>query len=327
MLKLQRLDFPETFISLAALPVTLGQHGDNKCVIDHSTVSDFHAEIDRDADGLIINDLLSKSGTFVNNNRINRAYRLNAWDVIRLGAIELQIFDPNSGKPGVWALQAVSDVLSHKFYTLKDVTIVGRDADCDLPIDWHLLSRRHARITIENDGLLIEDLHSRNGTYVNGKKIDKIKAHFNDEIQFDNQRFIIVAPSHKSSTPDAQSNNTQIRTALDFNTADTMVDQSEITSSARFQLRNNSTSECYELQGMQLGIGRAVDNEIVLNDSMSSKYHARLVLENNQWFISDNQSRNGLRVNDVAVSKHKLAINDKVEVGKSVLVFEEVIKS
>ena len=50
--------------------------------------------------------------------------------------------------------------------------VAGRDADCSLVIDGNTVSRQHARITIADETVTIEDLDSTNGTYVNGTRIN-----------------------------------------------------------------------------------------------------------------------------------------------------------
>jgi pSer/pThr/pTyr-binding forkhead associated (FHA) protein len=49
--------------------------------------------------------------------------------------------------------------------------IVGRDAEADLILDDPRVSRQHARITPTPEGALVEDLDSRNGTFVNRNEI------------------------------------------------------------------------------------------------------------------------------------------------------------
>jgi DNA-binding winged helix-turn-helix (wHTH) protein len=49
--------------------------------------------------------------------------------------------------------------------------LVGRDREAVVWIDDESVSRRHARISIGDGGAAIEDLGSKNGTYVGGKKI------------------------------------------------------------------------------------------------------------------------------------------------------------
>ncbi len=62
--------------------------------------------------------------------------------------------------------------------------IIGRGEQCDLIIPDRRVSRQHARIRLEGDGYILEDLRSRNGTFVNGQQL--AGSHFlqdGDEIQ------------------------------------------------------------------------------------------------------------------------------------------------
>jgi DNA-binding winged helix-turn-helix (wHTH) protein len=49
--------------------------------------------------------------------------------------------------------------------------LLGRDEDSIVWIDDAVVSRRHARIVVDETGAVLEDLGSRNGTYLRGKKI------------------------------------------------------------------------------------------------------------------------------------------------------------
>jgi DNA-binding winged helix-turn-helix (wHTH) protein len=51
-------------------------------------------------------------------------------------------------------------------------TVLGRDPDATAFIDHTSVSRHHARITIAGDRVTVEDLQSKNGTFVGGKKLD-----------------------------------------------------------------------------------------------------------------------------------------------------------
>ncbi|HEX4438593.1 MAG TPA: FHA domain-containing protein [Thermoanaerobaculia bacterium] len=56
--------------------------------------------------------------------------------------------------------------------TLEDGgNLIGRDREAIVWIDDESVSRRHARISVDPDGASIEDLGSKNGTYVDGRKI------------------------------------------------------------------------------------------------------------------------------------------------------------
>ena len=50
--------------------------------------------------------------------------------------------------------------------------VLGRDPDLELFLDSRDVSRRHARITIDGDAAIIEDLESKNGTYVTDRRLE-----------------------------------------------------------------------------------------------------------------------------------------------------------
>ena len=50
--------------------------------------------------------------------------------------------------------------------------VIGRDPDLQLFLDSPGVSRRHARLTIDGEAAAVEDLGSKNGTFVKGRKIE-----------------------------------------------------------------------------------------------------------------------------------------------------------
>ncbi len=48
---------------------------------------------------------------------------------------------------------------------------IGRDPGCDVVVPDRQVSRYHARLTPTDDGVLLEDLGSKNGTYYEGKRV------------------------------------------------------------------------------------------------------------------------------------------------------------
>ena len=53
----------------------------------------------------------------------------------------------------------------------RESAVLGRHPDCDIVLDSGAVSRQHARIQRVDDKFYIEDMQSRNGTYVNGRQI------------------------------------------------------------------------------------------------------------------------------------------------------------
>ncbi len=71
-------------------------------------------------------------------------------------------------------LTAVNGPSSGTRYELvKSVTILGRSPECDVVLEAGAVSRQHARIVRRGDELLLEDLKSRNGTYLNGQLVSQ----------------------------------------------------------------------------------------------------------------------------------------------------------
>lgn len=56
------------------------------------------------------------------------------------------------------------------FDLVDGTTTCGRSADCTIPLDFTGISRNHLTITVTGNGALLEDLNSRNGTYLNNQR-------------------------------------------------------------------------------------------------------------------------------------------------------------
>jgi hypothetical protein len=60
--------------------------------------------------------------------------------------------------------------------------VVGRSSDLDMVLVEDMVSRKHARITMQSDQIWIEDLGSTNGTFVNGEKIKRAHLKEGDRV-------------------------------------------------------------------------------------------------------------------------------------------------
>mgnify|MGYP000971255928 CR=1 FL=1 len=72
--------------------------------------------------------------------------------------------------------------------------VMGRGADCFLRIDDDLVSRRHARLIVTADTVVFEELGSRNGSRVNGERLEgQITLKVGDSFEVGTQSFMLLA--------------------------------------------------------------------------------------------------------------------------------------
>jgi two-component system, cell cycle response regulator len=75
----------------------------------------------------------------------------------------------------------------------ENVLVIGRGNDCDIQIEDHSVSRRHARIQPGTDGHYAVDLQSTNGTFVNDAPVSMCKMKDGDYLRVGNCIFRFLA--------------------------------------------------------------------------------------------------------------------------------------
>jgi pSer/pThr/pTyr-binding forkhead associated (FHA) protein len=208
MVKIQFQDGRSEPVLIVAPGRTIGRDDVNDIVIDVDGVNGFHADLQVDGDGVLITDVKTQAGTFVNGERITAPTKLRLGDIVSIGGVELNIISADidaartlvlSGaalvKAGVgWTLRADSGIEKGQIIPISGLMEVGRALECDISILEPSLSRKHAELEVRDGELVLTDLGSANGTHVNGKKIETVRLHDKDIIQFQSIRFTVNAP-------------------------------------------------------------------------------------------------------------------------------------
>jgi pSer/pThr/pTyr-binding forkhead associated (FHA) protein len=102
--------------------------------------------------------------------------------------------DSSSSSNG-WHIVASGDWLSGQRFAINQHAVLGRDSSCDITIPGTHLSRRHAELAVSGNKLLVRDLGSSNGTFVNDKQVTETELQAGDTIRFDVLTFTVEEPS------------------------------------------------------------------------------------------------------------------------------------
>lgn len=201
--------------SVAEEIITIGRQDDNTIQLKGKGVSRQHAKLVVDDDNFFIIDLRSGNGTFLNGMKLTPEEKnlLRPGDLITIdtfdirfhsGSIERkQLMEEEITDSDILEVKLLKKVLTaldketvpsvevlngsaegKKLYLTDDVSefIIGRDPDCDFPINEYVVSRRHAQIIKRWGGIAIRDLESKNGTFLNNRRVVEEYLHDGDRI-------------------------------------------------------------------------------------------------------------------------------------------------
>ncbi|MCX4668876.1 ATP-binding cassette domain-containing protein [Streptomyces sp. NBC_01381] len=181
---------------------------------------------------------------------------------------------------------------------------VGRDPLSDIFIDDARVSWHHAVLHAERDHWTIEDEHSTNGTYADGHRIHEWGVGPGSVIRFgnlaDGPRAVLVGREPPApAAPAAPERPSAVRTP-----------------SATGTFRQPTTVR--PLPARTVRIGRAHDNDLVIDDLIVSRRHAELrVLPDGTYEIVDLGSHNGTYLNGQPVARASVVQGDIIGVGHS----------
>jgi pSer/pThr/pTyr-binding forkhead associated (FHA) protein len=261
----------------------IGRSADCDLMLDDPRVSRRHARLSYAAQGFQIQDLGSANGTLVNGQPLppRRPSPLSPGDVVQVGSFQLAIrlATPEAPPPPVLGerlrisaqpqpgLAVYTQGRLTKFPLEKPQMTLGRQADNDLVIPANVVSGHHARLEWIGHTYRIVDLGSTNGLVYNGQRVPAIDLADGDTAYITDQ----VA----------------IRYLASIGLLPAVEKEQEVIT------KRLPTDE------QPVRIGRANDNQIVLDHPQVSRYHA--IVERmgvGRYRIRDLKSTNGVFVNN-----------------------------
>jgi hypothetical protein len=99
-----------------------------------------------------------------------------------------------------FVMRGVSGPTFGKTFGVIGALTMGRSSECDIAVPSDEISRHHAKLQVVPDGVMVEDLGSANGTFVNNQRVHAatlMKA--GDELRLDTVRFMLMSPGMDTS--------------------------------------------------------------------------------------------------------------------------------
>lgn len=205
MLQLLFKDASRKTLWLVEPRYTIGSDAGCTLPVSDTRLKAQHAVLQLNGDVGLITNLVGDTEIRVNGIPVSGSHKLVHGDTLGLGLTELMVVDRKRHtqkhqiseppeNPEHWQLIPSSRALGTRDYTIAESALVGRARDCDISLGVAHLSRHHARLTVTERGLKVEDLDSANGTFVNGQRIKTAVMKPGDQLSFDTVKFKIVGP-------------------------------------------------------------------------------------------------------------------------------------
>lgn len=202
----------------------------------------------------------------------------------------------------------------------KEVSI-GRNFDNNIIIRSNSVSRYHCLITAdENNNVFVHDLKSKNGTFINNNKIDRIQVRENDVLQVGNERFIFILSE--------DSEREILKPELSLKSILIKEHSTETLNGIIIKSSEDNATEYHCPRNSIYTLGRMDICDIIIKDSSVSRTHATIEVRENRAMIADSSSTNGTYVNNVLVTQKEIKNGDTISLGenKFIVTFDIVIK-
>ncbi len=308
--------------------------------LEHQEISRKHARLSRVGEEILLTDLGSSNGTFLDGQPLmpNVPVPLQVGRSFEIGGFLVILHIP--GEEGTRVVEARVPQrkeifhLRYRFssgewqtYVLPDGdTTFGRGTDNDLALEDEEISRHHAVLTFSANKLLLEDLGSTNGTFIDGVQLNprqKYPLKIGQFVVMGLHTLYVEAPDSVGVMHSASRTMVMPGEAIALRTPGvglpgedpkTMLDAEVPVAQTAVRTMNLDGHD-------KVTIGRASDNQVVLNHPLVSRYHAILERMGKRFVIKDLRSSNGIYVNDQKIEREAYLKDwDQIRIGPYVFV-------
>ncbi len=181
--------------------------------------------------------------------------------------------------------------------------IIGRGDDCEIKLEGDTVSRHHSKIKRIGNAFLLED-SSRNGTYVNGERIESTQLRDQDQIRVGQNLLLVqltssqgtMALASKATTPNLLPYLLELKPHIVIKGLEVGVTQ--------------------PFGETRVTIGRRADNHLMLDEDNISRQHLCIERrDDEQYYAADMGSSNGTFLNDERIQTAPLKDGDTLRFG------------
>jgi pSer/pThr/pTyr-binding forkhead associated (FHA) protein len=177
---------------------------------------------------------------------------------------------------------------------------LGRGTGSDVILNDHLVSRRHAQIQRRNEGAILLDLGSTNGTFVNGVRLEGTHTLSPGDVIYAGRTALVFGSKRRHPRPGSARRQVAVRSGQGHPPVLILEGRSQVT------------------------VGRSRENDLVIGqDPYVSRRHARIDTTADGHAILDLGSNSGLFVNGQRVCQARLVPGDRIRLGNTELVYQE----
>jgi pSer/pThr/pTyr-binding forkhead associated (FHA) protein len=203
---------------------------------------------------------------------------------------------------------------AHVVMLTDELILLGRDENCQVVLAQQAVSRNHARISRDGSLFFVEDMGSSFGTMINGAKLPKGEKRLlrnGDTIAI--AQFDVVFDRVAEEGEGANSTNLLSKKLV----KDVMRGLTNNVEQPYFRLMNGAKEgQRISLnEGQELVFGRDETCNVVLQDDLVSRRHAKVRRDISGTHVEDLGSRNGIKVNKKKAKKQTLRDRDELEIG------------
>ena len=214
-----------------------------------------------------------------------------------------------SSPPGKLSLSFVGGLCAGRtgLFLTGQRTSIGRGEDCDIVLDGHTVSRLHCEIVQLGQVYVLQDF-SRNGTFSNGQRVQKIQLQDGDQIRI-GQNILLVHLTSSVGTGVLSGRQTvphRLPPVIALN--------------PHIVVKGLEDGVTQPFSEARITIGRRTDNQVILDADNISRNHVAVERREGRYFVCDLGSANGTYLNEERMDDSvELSEGDRLRIGNYTL--------